>query len=324
MRTGTNPFSTNPIALPHTSGAVEETIIDVRFRPITAGSFSGNITCTSTGAASKIIAVSGVGGSAALELFITSDSSHADEDHAVLYPHVGMGEGTVYAADDWTYNSPALTFYVVPAGSQSIGASEFEINWDAAKANLRATKGNMFEFFATQDISAGKMRVTAGASSNLNESPSPGKYLAQLNFTIIRPGFNEITISGTDFRFFDGDEQQSVQVTADSGMIKFYLGDFTSPVHITTQGDGRINFEDLVQFALAYFGESDGEPAGYKAKFDIGPTNSFARYIYCPGSISKNGRRCHCSFDNFGRCERRSCVIGLVHLSVLLAGIRRL
>jgi hypothetical protein len=171
---------------------------------------------------------------------------------------------------------------VVPGGSQSIGASEFEINWDAAKANLRATKGNMFDFFATQDISAGKMRVDAGASSNLNESPSPGKYLARLEFTIIQPSFNEITITGTDFRYFDGEAQQNVQVTTHSGMIKFYLGDFVSQAHITTHGDGKIDFEDLVQFALAYFSESDGKPAGYKAKFDIGPTNSFGSYFAMP------------------------------------------
>jgi hypothetical protein len=283
IRTGTNPFSTNPVTLPQTSGAVEETIIDVRFNPGNAGSFSGNITCTSTGATTRTIAVSGVvGASAGLELFITSDPSQADDDHAVLFPQVGMGEGTIYNADDWTYNSPTLTFYVAPAGSQSISASEFEINWDATKANLTAKKGNMFDFFATQDISAGKMRIHAGVSSNLNESPSPGKYLARLDFTIIQPGFNGITITGTDFRYFDGEAQQNVQITTHSGMIKFYLGDFVSPANITTNGDGKINFEDLIQFALAYFSESDGEPAGYKAKFDIGPTNSFGSYFAMP------------------------------------------
>ncbi len=175
-----------------------------------------------------------------------------------------------------------MTFYVVPVGSQSIGASEFEINWDTSMANLSVTNGNMFDFFATQDISAGKKRVNTGASSSLNILPSAGKYLAQLDFTIIRPGFNEITTTATDFRYFDSDAQQNIQVTSHSGCIKFYLGDFASQNNVTTSGDGKINFDDLVQFALAYFSESDGVPAGYKAKFDIGPTNSIGSYFAMP------------------------------------------
>ena len=282
VRTGINPFSTNPIILTQTNGAIELTIIDVRFRPINAGSYSGNILCTSTGSTTRNIGVSGVGTLTNLELFLTSDPTLTDSNHAILFPHAGIGEGTTYDTVDWTYNSPVLTFYVVPVGSQSIGASEFEINWDTTKASLSATNGNMFDFFTTQYVSAGKTRINTGASSNLNESPSTGKYLAQLDFTIIRPGFIEITITGTDFRFFDGDTQQTVQATTHSGMIKFYLGDFTSPQNVTSRGDGKINFEDLVQFALVYFSESDGEPAGYKAKFDIGPTNTYGSYFTLP------------------------------------------
>jgi hypothetical protein len=282
IRSGTNPFSNNPVTLTQSNGSVTGTNIDVRFSPGAANSFSGNITCTTTGANTRTIAVSGVGSSPGLELYITNDPTHPDDDHAVLFPHTGIGDGTVYGVDDWTYNSPKLTFYVVPIGSQSIGASEFEINWDATKATLTATNGNMFDFFATQDISAGKKRVNAGASSNLNVSPSTGKYLAKLEFTILQPGFNEITTTGTDFRYFDSDEQQNIQVAVHSGLIKFYLGDFASQNNITTSGDGQVNFDDLVQFALSYFSDSDGAPAGYKAKFDIGPTNSTGSYFAMP------------------------------------------
>ncbi|MGD0038289.1 MAG: hypothetical protein ABSC53_13470 [Bacteroidota bacterium] len=282
IRTGTNPFSTNPITLSQTSGTVENTTIDVRFSPCSIGSFSGSITCASTGAITKNITVSSVGAATGLDLYITRDSSFADDDHAVLFPHVGMGGGTIYSADDWTYNSPKLTFYVVPTGSQSIGVSEFEINWDTTKATLTVTNGNMFDFFAVQDISAGKKRINTGASANINESLSLGKYLVKLDFNIVKPGLNEITLTGIDFRYFVGEEQQNIQVTAHSGMIKFFLGDFASPTAITTTGDGKINFEDLVQFALAYFSESDRQPAGYKAKFDIGPTNSTGSYFALP------------------------------------------
>jgi hypothetical protein len=284
IKTGVNSFSTNPITLTPISGTVEETIIDVRFNPVDTGSFSGSITCTSTDAASRIIAVTGIGIPAGLKLFITSDPSHADHNHAVIFTQAGMGEGTLYDTDDWTYNSPTTTFYVVPIGSQPICAAEFEINWNASKINLAVTNGNIFDFFAAQEISIGKIRINAGASSNLNETPLPGKYLARLDFTIIQPGFHEITITNPDFRFYDGEAQKNVQVTTDTGRIKYYLGDFASPTNITTNGDGKINFEDLVQFALAYFSESDGEPAGYKSKFDIGPTNSFGSYFAMPNS----------------------------------------
>ena len=196
IRTGTNPFSANPMTIQETSGSVPQINIDVRFNPGAAGTFSGNITCATPGANTITIAVSGMGSSPGLELFVTSNPSLADVDHAVLFPHAGMGTGTVYSADDWTYNTPTMKFYVVPVGLQSIGASELEINWDAAKADLIITNGNMFDFFAQQDISAGKKRINVGASTNLNISPSTGKYLAQLEFTVIQPGFNEITITG--------------------------------------------------------------------------------------------------------------------------------
>jgi hypothetical protein len=282
VRTGTNSFSSNPISLTQTNGSVSETAIDVRFSPGSTGSYSGNITCLSTGATARNIAVSGSGTSTDLELFITSDPSHADENHAVFFPIAGMGTGIMYGADDWNYISPKLTFYIVPIGSQSIGASEFEINWDAAKADLTVTNGNMFDFFAAQDIASGKKRVNTGASSTINISPSIGKYIAKLEFTVIQPGLNEITTTGMDFRYFSSDVQQSVQVTAHSGAIKFYLGDFASANNLTTSGDGKINFDDLIQFALAYFSESDGQPAAYKAKFDIGPTNSSGSYFAMP------------------------------------------
>ena len=284
VRTGSNPFSSNAIILSQMNGTVAETNIDVRFSPGNVSAYTGNISCASTGAVTRTIGVSGIGSTPTpgLELYITNDPSLPDDDHSVLCPHFGIGDGTVYGDDDWTYNSPHLTFFVVPVGTQAIGASEFEINWDAPKATLAVTNGNMLDFFAVQDISNGKKRINLGASSNLNILPSAGKYLVQLDFTIIQPGYNEIAITGTDLRYFSGDEQQTIPVTTHSGSIKFYLGDFSSENNVTTRGDGKINFDDLVQFALSYFSESDGDPSGYKAKFDIGPTNTNGNYFTMP------------------------------------------
>ncbi|RPI01032.1 MAG: T9SS C-terminal target domain-containing protein, partial [Ignavibacteriae bacterium] len=282
LRTGTNTFSAGPITLIPTDGIVEQTNIDIRFSPENAYSYTDTIKCTSAGADAKYIIVSGTGISSGLELYLTSDPLHADADHAAAFPQAGMGNGTLNGADDWSYNSPVLSFYATPAGTLSFCASEFEINWDAARAALSVSNGNMFDFMAVSTISAGKVKVNAGASSNLNVSPAAGKYIVKLDFSILQPGSNEITITGTDFRCFDGASQQNLQVASHPGTIKFFLGDFVSQGVITSEGDGRINFNDLIQFASAYFGESDGEPAGYKAKFDIGPTNSSGSYFAMP------------------------------------------
>ena len=282
IRTGTNPFSSSPLSLPQTNGTVTETPLDVRFSPASAGSFTGNVTCVSTGATTRNIIVSGAGSSIGLELFVTSDTSRPDTNHAVLFPHAGMGTGTMYGIDDWTYRSPIMTFYIEPVGTSSIGVAEFDVTWDATKANLTVTNGTMFDFFAKQNIAAGKLRINAGAAPNLTVSPSTGKYIAKLEFTVTQPGLNQITITNADFRSFAGDTQQNIQVTAHAGTIKFYLGDFTSQTDGTPIGDGKINFSDLVKFALSYFSESDGDPSGYKAKFDIGPTGSSGSYFSMP------------------------------------------
>ena len=217
-----------------------------------------------------------------LELFLTSDSCQADTNHAVLFPHAGMGNGTLYAPDDWSYNSPVLTFFVVPKGTQSLSAAEFIVNWDTTKASLAVKNGTMFDFLATQRIASGKLKIDVGASSNINVLPAAGKYLAALNFTILQPGCDSITMTGVDARYVTDDSQTKIQTAAHSGVIKFYLGDFTSQNNYTTCGDGKINFDDIVQFALAYFSNKDSTTSGYKSKFDIGPTNSDGMYFSMP------------------------------------------
>ena len=60
MRTGANPFSSNPITLTQTAGIVPLTTVDVRFRPTAYQSYSGNITLVS-GIYNRTIPVSGIG-----------------------------------------------------------------------------------------------------------------------------------------------------------------------------------------------------------------------------------------------------------------------
>ncbi|MFM7672591.1 MAG: beta strand repeat-containing protein [Bacteroidota bacterium] len=60
MRTGTNPFSTNPITLTQSGGNVALTTVDVRFTPLAYQAYSGNISLVS-GIYSRTIPVSGLG-----------------------------------------------------------------------------------------------------------------------------------------------------------------------------------------------------------------------------------------------------------------------
>ncbi|MBK9176709.1 MAG: T9SS type A sorting domain-containing protein [Flavobacteriales bacterium] len=59
VRTGVNPFGTTPINLG--SGDVSTTTIDVRFTPLAAVGYSDNVVCSSIGATSQDVAVSGTG-----------------------------------------------------------------------------------------------------------------------------------------------------------------------------------------------------------------------------------------------------------------------
>ncbi len=59
IRTGSDAFSTTPVTLTQSSGVVNATTIDARFTPLTAAAFSANIVCSSTGATSANVAVSG-------------------------------------------------------------------------------------------------------------------------------------------------------------------------------------------------------------------------------------------------------------------------
>ncbi|MFZ4619338.1 MAG: T9SS type A sorting domain-containing protein [Bacteroidota bacterium] len=62
IRKDANAFSNSPITLTQSGGTVSTTTIDVRFSPAANQSYSGNITCTSTSAATQNVAVSGTGG----------------------------------------------------------------------------------------------------------------------------------------------------------------------------------------------------------------------------------------------------------------------
>jgi len=226
-----------------------------------------------------------------LDVFVTNDPVDANEEHTVAYPKVGMSTGATFAADDWAYTAPTLSLYVAPnPGGEPLKAAEFFVGWDASGASLTFENGNLFGADGTEGlyqdtlVSAGLVKINTASLINENVTPSIGTYLAKLNFTIIQPGYNAIVLSGTDFRSYDAvaDSQQSVFVTTHPGAVKFYLGDFAASADTLTTGDGRVDFDDLVPFSLAYFSKSAESPSPYKAKFDIGPTNGGGGYLAMP------------------------------------------
>jgi len=218
------------------------------------------------------------------DLYLTVDNTSPSS--TIFYPQVGMGSGTTYGADDWTYTTPKCTLYVVPTGTQSFVAANFTVLFDATKASVSASAGDMFAggTFFTSTPAAGQLLIeTSNLNQTMNVAPGSDKYLAKLIFTLLKPGYNSVTLDGIDVRYYDAvnDNQASVYITSHPGAMKFYLGDFAT-ASVTTSGDGLINFNDLSPFSLAYWSESDGSPAGYKAKFDIGPTNSGGSYFAMP------------------------------------------
>ncbi len=62
IRTGSNAFSAGPVTLTQSGGVVATTTIDARFTPLAYVKYSGSIACSSTGAGTQYVSVSGTGG----------------------------------------------------------------------------------------------------------------------------------------------------------------------------------------------------------------------------------------------------------------------
>jgi len=216
----------------------------------------------------------------------------SDLSKNVIFPKVGFGSPITTpfswspGAEDWTYNAPKCTTYVVPTGSESIAASSFIVDFDPTKATLTATAGDLFDggIFYSQTTGQGRLKInTASLSSTINAAPGSDKYLARLIFTLLKPGNFTISLDSLDFRQYDiqTDEQVSLLSESDTCGVKFYLGDFVSATS-NDSGDGQIDIEDLVPFATSYWSNYAQQSTLYKSKFDVGPTNSSGNYFALP------------------------------------------
>jgi len=210
---------------------------------------------------------------------------NTDTTKNIFYPQVGMGTGTTYGSDDWSYANPHCVFYVVPTGAQSIVGASFKLLFDSTKARVDSVKaGTLFPGggFFTSSQTPGQLHIeTANLNPAIDVAPGGNTYV-----TITKPGYNSITFDSLDFRYYDdvGNSQYSVFVTSYPGSIKFYLGDFAKSGS-TTVGDGLVEYNDLVPFSLAYW--STAGTLHYQTKFDIGPTNSSGSYFALPNSDGK-------------------------------------
>jgi len=113
----------------------------------------------------------------------------------------------------------------------------------------------------------------ASLGGNITVAVDNTASLIDLNFTIDKPGYNPIEVSGADFRFLEetagGDNQTTTMVANTSqGAIRLHLGDFADT-------RGEIGFDDLVAFGGAYFSVAGGyNSSSYRLKYDIGFTGN--------------------------------------------------
>ena len=214
-----------------------------------------------------------------IDLYVTKDAA-VPATNLEWFP---SANDNTFGVDDWKYNPLTGSFFVTPAGTQSVKAAEFVIEWNHTLASVSVTEGDLFgadKVFQTQVLAPGKIKVNYASLAG-NIAPVVGKYFAKIDFTVTKPGFNSFTLSGVDVRYYDAaaDEQKSVFTTTHPAAARLYLGDFASAA-ATNTGDGVINFTDLNIFAAAYWKISPA--AGYMKKFDIGPTNSNGSYFAMP------------------------------------------
>ena len=128
IRTGTNAFSSNAITLVRSGSSVFSTQIDVRFTPLSTGSYSGNIQCSSIGAIEQGVAVNG----------------------GTLLNYYSKSSGTLDALSTWTTNSnggagsapsnfttPGQNFYIRNNSAPTLGT-----NWIVSGSNSKVIIGD--------------------------------------------------------------------------------------------------------------------------------------------------------------------------------------
>jgi hypothetical protein len=217
-----------------------------------------------------------------LNLYLTQDTANILENTAC--PITGMGTGTVYGPEDWTYSNVRLDLYVVVSGTQKFFSADLTVQWDSTFLSLESHAGNLFteKYFTVNNLTTGRQRINI-ASLNGNVTPSASKHLVKLTFTVLKPGFSSVSVLSSVLRYYDdiNDVQFSISVTNYNGKVKFYIGDFARTRMVINRGDGDINYKDVAVFGQKY-GGTQGLNQYYRVKYDIYPTESGFDYNKMP------------------------------------------
>ncbi len=126
IRTGTNSFSSSPVTLTQSGGSVSSVAVDVRFTPLTAGGYSGNVTCASTGASEQDVAVIGPG-----SYYSKSTGTLDALSSWTTDPNGGTGSAPA------NFTTPGQIYYIRNNSEPTLGA-----NWIVSGANAKVIIGD--------------------------------------------------------------------------------------------------------------------------------------------------------------------------------------
>lgn len=198
-----------------------------------------------------------------------------------------------YGPGDWGY-TPGEQFFSIYAKTENLSefyGCDLHLRWDPAVIELQAiSEGNIwlsgsYNFFTFPPAPTDSLIVQAAAQTvpPANLTTGAADYLVKLDFKLPRPGFSIVEMVKYEFR-----DQLNTPVFffTHPCKVKYFLGDFAYGFD-ETRGNGKVDFDDLVFFSLAYNSATSGWsgsqwlPAGtlYKRKYDIGPTDG-AHFIF--------------------------------------------
>jgi hypothetical protein len=199
----------------------------------------------------------------------------------VVYPNETWSGGYPGRSEDWGFTGgQPVTFAIVPQAGMQIGACELMAEWDSTVLSLDSVSftGSVFsgpdlQSAGSTSLAGNLVSLSASLISPTNITTAPGDYIARLYMRLKKPGHSAVSLIGDEIVTFNPPlAPGAVLIVPQQAEVKAYVGDVASAGG-GTSGDGKLDFEDLVPWTVAYW---SGVPPhgmdGYKAKYDFGPT----------------------------------------------------
>jgi predicted membrane protein len=249
IRTGSNAYS-NTVTLSQTGGSVSSTIIDVRLTGVSAGSFSGDITHTSTGASSPNVAVTGTTGlitiSGTLNAFSTPQGTASASQSYTVSGSGLTGNITINAPTGYEIRTGSNAFGGTVTLSQTNGtvsATTIDVRLTGASAGLRGgdiTHASTGVTTQNKAVSGAVGLITVSGTLNAF-STNQGTPSSSQNYTVSATGLaGDLTItapSGYEIRTGGNAFGSSITLTPTSGAIS----STTIDVRLTGANAGTFN-----------------------------------------------------------------------------------